>query len=389
MKQALAVLILSALCGPLRAGWGDPYAKIAKELTADLGELADAKAAVVPFRYSDGRSSEGGAVVAAALETAIVKRNRLKLVERGQLDKLLAELKLQRTGIVPAEKALAVGKMSGADLLVTGTLTDLDGGRTELHAKLIRVETGEVLRAAQARVKKTWRDVPAAAPAGVPPAARLFRVTLSSAVRSGAARKIRGRDLAFRYADQGRRPVLRVTDYADPQRPKWTEVPIRYDPQTNTYREFSRDFRLAGRKYRLWVDLKSNLHVAPRSGLFGGIDESAEVVIGIQEVFRSWIADIETHHQELSRGDGRKSLAYIEPLGRTAVRISVFSAKMAGVGVETEPVDFILDYEPQDVQVLRAKRGGLAASRLMYDGVSYYRFYFDAGKQDIRVEKAQ
>ncbi|MEE8425215.1 MAG: hypothetical protein V3S11_05275, partial [Elusimicrobiota bacterium] len=261
--------------------------------------------------------------------------------------------------------------------------------KVELHAKLIRVETGEVLRAAQARIKKTWRDAPSAAPVGVPPTSRPLRVILSSAAHSGTLRRIRGRHLAFRYADQGRRSVLRVTDYGDPKRPKWTEVPIRYDPQTNTYREFSRDFRLAGRKYRLWVDLKSNIHVAPRSGLFGGIDESAEVVIGIQEVFRSWIADIEARHQELSRGDGRKSLAYIEPLGSTAVRVSVFTAKTAGVGAESDPIDFILDYEPQDVQVLRAKRGGLAVSRLMYDGVSYYRFHFDAGKQDVRVERAQ
>lgn len=224
-------------------------------------------------------------------------------------------------------------------------------------------------------------------PAGAAPALRPFRVILSSAAELGAVRKIRDRNLSFRYADQGRRPVLRITDFADPKRPSWTEVPIRYDPQTNTYREFSRDFRLAGRKYRLWVDLKSNLHVAPRSGLFGGIDESREVVIGIQEVFQSWLSDIEARHQELARGDGRKSLAYFEPLGRTAVRVSIFSAKMVGVGAETDSVDFILDYEPQDVQVLRTRRGGRTAGRLMFDGSSHYRFYFDAEKQELRVEK--
>ncbi len=250
--------------------------------------------------------------------------------------------------------------------------------------------------------------MPAAAPA-----LRPLRVLLSSAAELGAVRKIRDRNLSFRYADQGRRPVLRITDFADPKRPSWTEVPIRYDPQTSTYREFSRDFRLAGRKYRLWVDLKSNLHIAPRSGLFGGVDESREVVLGIQEVFQGWISDIEARHQELARGDGRKSLAYFESLGQTAVRVSIFSAKTAptpdtsnrsgaapvqfrstgtsaaqGLQPETGPGDFILDYEPHDVQVLRTRRGGRTAGRLMFDGSSYYRFYFDAGKQELRVEKA-
>jgi len=45
---------------------------------------------------------------------------------------------------------------------VTGTLIDLPGEITEINARLIRVDTGEVLSAGQAVVSRSWSDYPVA-----------------------------------------------------------------------------------------------------------------------------------------------------------------------------------------------------------------------------------
>jgi curli biogenesis system outer membrane secretion channel CsgG len=387
MRRLLLVFLLG-VPSAAQALFGDPYARAAKELTSNLGELQGAKAAVVPLRYAGGNASSGGAVVAAALESELVKGGRLKLVERSQMDKLLTELKLQQTGMVSAESALKVGKMSGAQLLITGTLVPTSRSRVEVNVKLIRVETGDVLKAARVHVKKTWKDVgPAkiAVTKGVPPGPGSLTVTLATPKLSGAVRKVGSRDLAFRYADQGRRPVIRVTDFTDRDKPEWTEVAIRYNPRSNTYKQFKRDFSLAGRKYRMWSDLQSNLHIVPRVGLFGWKTETRfATVLPLQPVFETWIKAIEKGMKELRRYAGppqTKVLAYFEPLERK-MRVSIFTAAKEGA-------DFVLDYEPRDVEVLRGVSGRRVQSRLMTDGAGYYRFHYSVDARDVTVERVR
>lgn len=378
----LALLLLPAGLTPAY-GWGDPYARMARKLTEDLGKWSGKTAAVVAFRWSDGRPSAGGAAVAAALETEIVERGELKLVARAELDKVLEELHLQSAGLVPADSALKIGKLSGADLLVTGTLTPAARRKVEVHARLIRVETGEVLRAVKIRVRRSWPEPPPET-AGAPPGAEPVRITLSAAGFAGASRRVAGRSLAFRYADQGGRPVVRVTDYTDRTRPVWKEVPIRYEPRTNTYGRFDRGFRLEGRSYRIWSDLQSNLHLAPRGGFLGfDLDEENEVVVSMEKVFKSWIEDIEARMKELRRYPGppkRKVLAYIEPLDGMEIRVSIFSA------FDREGSDeYVLEYAPHDVHVMKGRSGKAVTSRLLFDGTAYYRFRYDADSRQVTI----
>jgi len=244
--------------------------------------------------------------------------------------------------------------MAGADLLVTGTLTDLGGGWVEVNARLVRVEDGRVLRAAKAKARKAWSES-APGPAlstPAPPEPASMKAAVVAPASGDGARKVAGRNIALRYAEPGRRPSVRVTDYTDPARPQWTEVPIRYLPRENRYEEFSADFSLAGRRYRLWTDLSSNLHLAPRS-LLGGVWEKDRVVFPMQEVFEAWVSDIEKRSQLLEETPKSRIIAYYEPLERTDLRVSLFRVERSS-GVEH------LDYEPIEVEVLpgRGRRGG-------------------------------
>jgi hypothetical protein len=380
VRALTAALLAAAFARPAHA---DPYKSLARDLLRDSGKLGAKTAAVVPFAFADGRESAGGAAVAESLQTELVAQGGLNLVERARLGKLLDEAKLQASGLVAPETAIKVGRMAGADLLVTGTLTDLGGGWVEVNARLVRVEDGRVLRAAKAKARKAWSES-APGPAlstPAPPEPASMKAAVVAPASGDGARKVAGRNIALRYAEPGRRPSVRVTDYTDPARPQWTEVPIRYLPRENRYEEFSADFSLAGRRYRLWTDLSSNLHLAPRS-LLGGVWEKDRVVFPMQEVFEAWVSDIEKRSQLLEETPKSRIIAYYEPLERTDLRVSLFRVERSS-GVEH------LDYEPIEVEVLPGRGNEPSVGRLLEADGHYFRFHYSANPREVAAEEVR
>jgi Mg-chelatase subunit ChlD len=76
-------------------------------------------------------------------------RAAFRMVERANLQEILEEMELQLSGLAEGADAAEVGKILGADLLITGTLYEKQSGY-ELFLKLLRVETGEVLSVTKA-----------------------------------------------------------------------------------------------------------------------------------------------------------------------------------------------------------------------------------------------
>lgn len=70
----------------------------------------------------------------------------VKLVERAQLQAILDELKLGHDGITDPKTAAQVGKLLGADTLLLGSYFELMG-TLRMDARLVKVETGEVVHA--------------------------------------------------------------------------------------------------------------------------------------------------------------------------------------------------------------------------------------------------
>ncbi|MBU0928384.1 MAG: VWA domain-containing protein [Spirochaetes bacterium] len=85
------------------------------------------------------------------LAMASAEAKRWKPVERKDLQKILAELELQLSGLVDEGSAAKVGKLLGADLLVSSTLYRR-GGQYELFLRLVRVSTAEVLSVSRAKI---------------------------------------------------------------------------------------------------------------------------------------------------------------------------------------------------------------------------------------------
>ena len=89
-------------------------------------------------------------------ETDFAKISDLKVVERDKIEYLLKELELAKAGAIEASTAVQVGKMLGAQIMVFGSITQLDGKNTKMLVKAIKVETSEIIASVEAEGKPDY-----------------------------------------------------------------------------------------------------------------------------------------------------------------------------------------------------------------------------------------
>jgi TolB-like protein len=100
--------------------------------------------AVLPFRERDRNVKELGDQVTDLLCATLSAEPSVQLLERADLDKSLSESELSLSGAVAPDQALQVGRLSGAKILVTGSVMQI-GQNLHLVAKIIGTETSRVL----------------------------------------------------------------------------------------------------------------------------------------------------------------------------------------------------------------------------------------------------
>jgi curli biogenesis system outer membrane secretion channel CsgG len=129
---------------------------------------AQLKKRVAISRFED-RTGSGyhslGSGVADMLATALVKSGKFSVIERQEMDNVLAEQKFGESGLVTPETAPKVGQLLGAELFVVGAVTEfgtkesnigggvsLFGGglktkkaRAVVDIRLINTSTGEII----------------------------------------------------------------------------------------------------------------------------------------------------------------------------------------------------------------------------------------------------
>jgi hypothetical protein len=115
---------------------------------------------ILTFPYHDGKISSGSSILSERLTTYMASYKGICLVERALVEKLLEEQHLAQTGVLDESAAQTIGKVLGLDVVITGTLIDLDQQETEINARAIKADTGEVLAAQRAVVPRFWLDIP-------------------------------------------------------------------------------------------------------------------------------------------------------------------------------------------------------------------------------------
>ncbi|MCH7947136.1 MAG: hypothetical protein IIC66_04985 [candidate division Zixibacteria bacterium] len=106
--------------------------------------------AFLPFdNYSVGKYQEKLGLLSHALAEFFAhdfgKVSSLRVIERNKMDYLLEEIKLSKEGITSQSAAVKVGKMLGAQLMVFGTISQIDDRHARMVAKVVKVETSEII----------------------------------------------------------------------------------------------------------------------------------------------------------------------------------------------------------------------------------------------------
>jgi len=106
--------------------------------------------AFLPFdNYSVGEYQEKLGLLSHALAEFFAhdfsKVSSLRVIERNKMDYLLKEIKLSQEGITSQSAAVKVGRMLGAQLMVFGTISQIDDRHARMVAKVVKVETSEIV----------------------------------------------------------------------------------------------------------------------------------------------------------------------------------------------------------------------------------------------------
>lgn len=149
----LLLAVLAAACGPA---------------TRPLERSQRRLAAVLPFAYQASESKYSDIVegLADSFTASLLQTGRIRMVERSQVEKVMAEASYQRSGAVDVAKAVEVGRQLGADSVLIGSVSGVstrEEGRSVKFAekttrwatvaaevRLVDVKTGELLAAGRA-----------------------------------------------------------------------------------------------------------------------------------------------------------------------------------------------------------------------------------------------
>jgi hypothetical protein len=102
--------------------------------------------AVVAVTARDPEISE---FIAGELEFIMVSKG-FTLIDRSQLDAIRKEQALQFSGEVDDEQAVSIGKLAGADVIITGAVTG-SGNLRRLRLRALNTQTGQLLVVASER----------------------------------------------------------------------------------------------------------------------------------------------------------------------------------------------------------------------------------------------
>lgn len=102
--------------------------------------------AVFPFQERGKEVADMGGKVTDLLFASLVANDKIYLVEREDLKKVLQELEISAAGLTDPKQSVQVGQLTGAKVLVTGSVFQV-GDKTYVVAKLIGTESTRVVGA--------------------------------------------------------------------------------------------------------------------------------------------------------------------------------------------------------------------------------------------------
>lgn len=108
--------------------------------------------AVVDFEVIRGNQKEAGRVTLEGLTSALVDSGQFIVVERSKLKAVMSELELSLSGMARETPDKFAGKLMIADLILTGTLADMQN-EWDINLRLLNTRTGQAIAAIAMKTK--------------------------------------------------------------------------------------------------------------------------------------------------------------------------------------------------------------------------------------------
>src|SRR6266446_1309321 len=98
---------------------------LARQIASNLTENQKHTIAVIEFVDLKGNVTDFGRFLSEELITRLHQTKKFKVIERQQLNRIIAEQKLSLTGMVDPASAQKLGRVLGVDSIVFGSISDL------------------------------------------------------------------------------------------------------------------------------------------------------------------------------------------------------------------------------------------------------------------------
>lgn len=128
---------------------------ISKELATEIKAAGKLTVAVVDFTDLDGNVTKLGRFLAEEFSAAVVEADTgLEVINRTHLKVIMVENKLAGTGVIDPSTALRLGQITGVQVLITGTMTDM-GESIRIVVTALDSNTARIIRAVRGEIPKT------------------------------------------------------------------------------------------------------------------------------------------------------------------------------------------------------------------------------------------
>jgi TolB-like protein len=128
------------------------------KLILSIKDKKDIKIAVLDFAPINLKN-EDAKIIRERITTTIAGYKEVTLVERALLEKILSEIKFQNTGAVDQTQIARIGELSGANYVITGTVSPLKNRKIEINSRIIEVKNANIVSAAKAIIERDWEDI--------------------------------------------------------------------------------------------------------------------------------------------------------------------------------------------------------------------------------------
>ena len=129
------------------------------QLAARIYRIApeDARVLIMDFTDLGKKFTYLGTYISDKISEELSDVENITLVNRADIEMIMGELSFQQSGMVTEEDILKIGEFSGANTLITGTITDL-GDEIDISAEITHLTTSEIVPASY-RMMKTRENM--------------------------------------------------------------------------------------------------------------------------------------------------------------------------------------------------------------------------------------